>query len=111
MDIIDPIQMMRFGAALIFVLGLMWGLSMLLRHLNEKNGLGGRLGGLAQKRRLRVVESLPIDARRKLMIVRRDDREHLIIVGGNSETLIESNIESSHDEAYERKDNTTKTAA
>jgi hypothetical protein len=36
---------------------------------------------LAQ-RRLHIVEQRPIDARSRLMIVRWDDMEHLILVGG-----------------------------
>src|ERR1700730_4076766 len=33
-------------------------------------------------RRLGVVEAASVDARRKLILVRRDDVEHLIITGG-----------------------------
>ncbi len=36
----------------------------------------------AAQRRLHIVEQRPIDARSRLMIVRWDDVEHLILVGG-----------------------------
>ena len=44
------------------------------------------------KRRLKIVESLPIDARRRLVILTCDDKQHLVIIGANSETLIEADI-------------------
>jgi len=36
----------------------------------------------APQRRLHIVEQRPIDARTRLMVVRWDDVEHLILVGG-----------------------------
>jgi flagellar biogenesis protein FliO len=44
-------------------------------------------------RRLGVVESAPVDARRKLILIRRDNVEHLIMTGGPVDVLIESGIE------------------
>jgi flagellar protein FliO/FliZ len=38
------------------------------------------------------VEALSIDARRRLVIIRRDDREHLILLGPESEQVIETGI-------------------
>jgi flagellar protein FliO/FliZ len=43
-------------------------------------------------KRLGVVETASIDARRKLLLVRRDDVEHLIIVGGPVDMVIETSI-------------------
>ena len=43
-------------------------------------------------KRLGVVETAPVDARRKLLLVRRDDVEHLIIVGGPVDMVIETGI-------------------
>lgn len=106
MDFIEPLQIMRFIAALVFVMGLMGGLALVLKRINEKHSISR----IAAKRRLKILETLPIDARRKLVLIRRDDQEHLIILGGNNETLIESNIESTHDEIHDR-DTKTKKAA
>lgn len=47
-----------------------------------------------RKRRLSISESLPLDARRRLLIVRRDDREHLIILGAQTETLVEQGFDA-----------------
>jgi flagellar protein FliO/FliZ len=43
-------------------------------------------------RRLGVVETASVDARRKLILVRRDDVEHLIIIGGPVDMVIETGI-------------------
>ena len=43
-------------------------------------------------KRLGVVETASVDARRKLLLVRRDDVEHLIIVGGPVDMVIETGI-------------------
>lgn len=53
----------------------------------------GMMGGVrpGQERRIKVVESLMIDARRKLILVRCDEREHLILVGPGGDRKIESN--------------------
>ncbi len=43
-------------------------------------------------RRLGILEVLPVDARRRIVLVRRDDTEHLILLGATSETIIESPV-------------------
>ena len=57
-------------------------------------GLGGRLAMQASKaRRLHVVEVAPLDSRRKLVLVRRDASEHLLLLGHSQDLLVESGIE------------------
>jgi flagellar protein FliO/FliZ len=52
----------------------------------------GRLGGKNRQPRLGVVDTFSMDRQRQLVIIRRDNVEHLILVGGTSDLLIESNI-------------------
>src|SRR5438045_2400215 len=92
MDLIDTHQLLKFAAALAFVLGLMGGLTLILRRLNHMQP-----SSPLRRRRLKVVESLPIDGRRRLVLVQRDNREHLVILGANGETVIETGIESAQD--------------
>lgn len=47
----------------------------------------------AQKKRLNIVEILPVDAKRRLVLIRRDDKEHLIMMGAERDLLIEQNID------------------
>ena len=44
--------------------------------------------------RLGITEFHEIDKTRRIVLVRRDDVEHLIMIGGNQDIVIESNIES-----------------
>ncbi|NIA69440.1 FliO/MopB family protein [Pelagibius litoralis] len=86
----DFAEYIRFFMALGFVLLLITVLAALVR----RSGLGDRLavtkGG--SDRRLALVEVRPLDAKRKLVLLRRDDREHLVLLGSGSDLLIETNI-------------------
>ena len=76
---------LRFALALILVLGLIVLLAWLLRRF----GMGVKM---TKGRRLGVVEVQMLGPRHRLMLIRRDDVEHLVIVGPGSETVIESGI-------------------
>jgi flagellar protein FliO/FliZ len=85
-----PESYLRFVLALVFVLGLI-GLAAIVAR---KAGLGYRMpakGGTRQ-RRLSIVEVMPLDARRRLVLLRRDETEHLILVGGESDLLLEAGL-------------------
>ena len=82
-------QIIKLLVALAFVLSLMGGLAFALKRL----GLSGPRAPQKKKRRLRVVESLAIDARRRLLLIQRDEKQHLVILGSTHETLIETDIE------------------
>ena len=86
----DLAEYVRFFLALGFVLVLIAGLAALVR----RSGLGDRLAVAKSNgpRRLELVEVRPIDAKRKLVLIRRDDREHLVLLGHGSDLLIESAI-------------------
>ncbi|MBP2303026.1 flagellar biosynthetic protein FliO [Azospirillum picis] len=83
----DLDQYFRFVMALLFVVALILAGGWLLRRAGMA---GGAVRGRSRQRRLSVVEALPIDARRRLLLVRRDDREHLILLGANGDLLIDS---------------------
>ena len=56
---------------------------------------GGRLrmpGGRARQARLGIVDAFDLDRQRQLIIIRRDNTEHLILIGGPNDLLIESEI-------------------
>jgi hypothetical protein len=42
--------------------------------------------------RLAVIDSAAVDGRRKLVIIRRDNIEHLLMIGGPSDVVVETNI-------------------
>lgn len=79
----------RFLLALVFVLALIGGLTWAARRF----GLGGKL--IPNKdgaRRLEVVEVVTLDARRKLVLLRRDRMEHLVLLGSTNDLLLEAKI-------------------
>ena len=80
---VSSLALLRAVMALSVVLGLIMGATWLLRRY------GGRLP-LRRSSRLAVVETLPLDNRRRLLLIRRDDRLHLIMTGGANDLLIET---------------------
>ena len=86
----DFAEYFRFFLALGFVLVLIAILAALVR----RSGLGDRLAvtKTSGERRLDLIEVRPLDAKRKLVLLRRDDREHLVLLGQTSDLLIESEI-------------------
>ena len=55
-------------------------------------GMGGMPLFTQKPRRLGLVESTAIDSRRRLLLIRRDNVEHLIMTGGPIDVIIESGI-------------------
>ena len=62
-------------------------------YVARKAGLSNLSGPGGRKRRLAVTEMISIDARRRLAIIRCDDKEHLIVLGVNGETLIAGDMD------------------
>lgn len=80
---------MRFALALLFVLALIG----IVAWLARKAGLGTRVARTkGSHRRLSIVEVSPVDGKRRLVLVRRDGVEHLVLLGTTSETVIETGI-------------------
>lgn len=49
-------------------------------------------GGRNRKTRLAVMDAAPVDSQRRLVLVRRDDVEHLILIGGPTDVVVERDI-------------------
>ena len=56
---------------------------------------GTALGPRMRVQRLQVVDVARVDDKRKLVLVRRDDVEHLVLVGGQTDILVEASISRS----------------
>jgi flagellar protein FliO/FliZ len=82
----------RFIAALLFVLALIGALA----WIGRRAGLVARVTARSQNKskRLDVIEVLTVDAGRRLVLLRRDNVEHLVLLGGQRDTLIETGIET-----------------
>ncbi|HTB05272.1 MAG TPA: flagellar biosynthetic protein FliO [Bradyrhizobium sp.] len=72
------------------VLALIGGVAWLVRRF-----AGNRLGantGRGRMPRLAVIDAAAVDGRRRLVLVRRDNIEHLLMIGGPTDIVVETNI-------------------
>lgn len=84
---IDLALYVKFVLALVFVIILIlaatWGLKKLYRFSGSMRGAN---------RRVSILEVQPVDTRRRLILVRRDNREHLLLIGGETDIVVERDI-------------------
>src|SRR5277367_6442435 len=83
----DVMDFARYIGALLLVLGLIGGAGLAARRF----GLGSLVKPVAT-RRLAVVETLMIGPRQRLLIVRRDNVEHLVLSGPEGTSVLEAGI-------------------
>ena len=89
-DGVDLIDFSRYFAALLVVLGLLGGVAVVLRKGWLPAGLGGFALPERRERRLQVTDSLILDPRRRVVIVRADATEHVLLLGPERETVLDS---------------------
>ena len=77
---------LRFLIALVFVVAMIGALAWIVRRF----GWANRFVAPAGKKRLSVLEVLPIDGKRRLVLLRRDTVEHLVLLGIAGDLVIES---------------------
>lgn len=80
----------KFFAAFLIVLGLIALTAWLVRRLGA-NRLGGG-GARGRQPRLAVIDAASVDGRRRLVLIRRDNIEHLLMIGGPTDVVVEQNI-------------------
>lgn len=96
MDTVDPL---RFILASMFVLGLLGAFAMLLKYYKQHpSALSKKLFGnqsftaSSAPSRISIIETQHIDYKRKLVLIKRDNLEHLLLIADGRETVIESGI-------------------
>jgi len=90
MDTIDPT---RFVFASLFILGMLGIFALALKKFGQKSFLQKSfLQKYGQVGRLTVLETRYIDAKSKLVLVKRDDAEHLLLIGDGKTLVIEKRI-------------------
>lgn len=99
----------RFIIALAVVLALIGMLAMVLRRL----GLTPRISKSLRNadRRLHIVDVANVDGKRRLVLVRRDRVEHLLLLGPSSEVVVETGIVVAPDDPAPAVEPTTDTDA
>ena len=78
--------LIAFAVVLIVIVLVAW----LFRRLSRGPARTGRRGRIA---RLAILEAIQIDQRRRLVLLRRDNAEHLILIGGGGDLVIERGIQ------------------
>lgn len=85
----DPMMLsVRAGMGLVIVLCLIVLTRIILNRLQN-----GTIANPRQ-RRLGLVEGIMVDGKRRLLLIRRDDQEHLLLLGPEQALVIEHNITS-----------------
>ena len=84
----DAFSALRTLGGLLTVLGLLAGGLWVVRRFN----LSLPAGNGRPQRRLEVVERLGLDPRRSVILLRCDDREHLVLLGPEGPLLIDGKV-------------------
>ena len=71
------------GIVLVLIVLGLWGLKVL-------TSATGKMAG--SRKRLLIVDKAQVDGKRQVVIIRRDDVEHVIMTGGPQDLVIESGI-------------------
>lgn len=79
----------KFFIAFVVVLALIGLTAWLVRRFGA-NRLSGSSRG--RQPRLAVIDAASVDSRRRLVLIRRDNVEHLMMIGGPNDVVIEPNI-------------------
>jgi flagellar biogenesis protein FliO len=79
----------RFFVAFLVVLALIGLTAWLVRRFGA-NRLGNATRG--RQPRLAVIDAATVDGRRRLVLIRRDNVEHLLMIGGPTDLVVEPNI-------------------
>jgi flagellar protein FliO/FliZ len=83
----DVVDLARYLGALLLVLALVGFAALAARRY----GIAGIVQGSVQ-RRLAVVESLMLGPRHKLVLLRCDAAEHLVLIGPDGASVVENGI-------------------
>lgn len=86
----DTTTYLKFVIALVFVLALIGVLATVARKL----GMGPRSGIMAKDKRLALIESMAIDAKHRVCLIQRDNVQHLVLLGNDTDTVIETGIDA-----------------
>lgn len=80
----------RFFIAFVVVLALIGITAWVVRRFGAARLGGGSARG--RQPRLAVIDAATVDGRRRLVLIRRDNIEHLLMIGGPTDIVVEPNI-------------------
>ena len=92
MNDIGDFSWLRLAFAFSVVAGLMAAMGFILKYIGT-HGVAFRKQ-VGRARRLKIVETLPIDTKRRAVILNCDGREHLLLLSAERDIVIETNLSS-----------------
>ena len=89
---------MDFGTIILGVASVLFGVALMALMIWAFRAFFGKAsGGSARKvreKRLAIVETATVDPKRTLYLFRRDDVEHLVMIGGPVDVVVEQGIKA-----------------
>lgn len=86
-------SLFRFFIASLTVLALMGLLAFALKYVAAR---GWTISPQSKNRRLKIIETLSLDARRRIVIIKCDDTEHLLLLAPQNDRVISSNLQKAN---------------
>ena len=92
----DGSFLLQFLVIFLTILVLLMGVVLLFRRLAGRGlALSNGAGQRGRQPRLGIVDIYELDRQRQLILLRRDNVEHLLLVGGPTDVVVERNIQRS----------------
>ena len=70
-------------------------IAVIVWNLQRRGHMAFMRGGTNRQPRLAILDAAAVDARRRLVLIRRDNVEHLVMIGGPSDIVVERGINRS----------------
>jgi flagellar protein FliO/FliZ len=89
---------MDFGTIILVVAIVLFGIALAALMIWAFKAFFGKSGGSgarkAREKRLAIMETFAVDSKRTLYLFRRDDVEHLVMIGGPVDVVVEQGIKA-----------------
>lgn len=94
-DLLIPLVGVEWASTLALIIWILIAIAVIWIAWRIYLGLAGGiflLGGKGRAVRLAVIDAAPIDQKRRIVLIRRDGVEHLVMIGGPNDFVIEQGI-------------------
>jgi flagellar protein FliO/FliZ len=88
----EPLQYLKYIVGLLIVLGLIALATLAARKFGMVAKADRKPGS---PKRLSITDVISVDAKRRLVLVKRDGQEHLLLLGPERDLVVERNIQQS----------------
>ncbi|UXM94081.1 flagellar biosynthetic protein FliO [Bartonella sp. HY329] len=85
----EAAQIVSYAAYFVAAIIVLWVIILIIKRITRGTYV---VGGKDREARLSVRDAAPIDSKRRLVLIKRDNIEHLILIGGPTDIVIETNI-------------------